>query len=152
MMNEEQEILKIEIPIEEETAMKPETVNGRGLNVKGGVAKIGQGVNQAGQAAWDSNARKTVTDSMKKGVQKGVTVVASKSADLMNEHMIKAAERQARQQAAQVETKIRETDWQAEAGKGAAVGLRWASERVGQLAARFAGNEKTPNEAQTLDD
>jgi hypothetical protein len=80
-----------------------------------------------------------------------VTVVASKSADLMNEHMIKAAERQARQQAAQVETKIRETDWQAEAGKGAAVGLRWASERVGQLAARFADNEKTPNEAPPLD-
>lgn len=152
-MNDEPEILKIEIPLEEdEVPAKAEGDNGRRLNLnvkegmKRGVNKVGQGVNRAGQAAWHSDTRKSVTGGMKRGVQKGVTAVASKSAELMHEHMIKAAENQARQQAANMETKIRETDWQAEASKGAAAGLHLASDLVGRLAARLTGPEKPPDQ------
>lgn len=151
MDSEQEEILKIEIPVEEDPPLVPaEEARGPRFDVKGGVKagadKVSQGMNSAAQAAWNSDARKTVSGGVKKGVAKGVTAVAAKSAELMHEHMVKAAEEQAKQQAANVQTKIKETDWQAEAGKGAAAGLRWASQQIGKLAARFNPPEKEPEE------
>jgi hypothetical protein len=150
-MTEEQEILKIEIPVEEETAVKPQVESGRTLDVKAGAKRIGQEAakvtGHTAQKVWDSEARKSVTGGVKKGVQKGATAVTNKSAELLHEHLVKTAEQQARQQAANLETRIRETDWKAEAGKGAAAGLRWASKQLKQWQQRM--EEKTDEDRTT---
>lgn len=143
-MDDSQEILKIEIPDEEETpATKPD--DGRAPKTdravqlgKGAVQTAAGAAAQAAQKGWDSQARKTATGAVKKGAQKGATAVAAKSAELMHEHLVKAAEEQARQQAANMQTRLKETDWKAEAGKGASGALRWASRQVSQLANRIS--------------
>jgi hypothetical protein len=140
-MTEKQEILKIEIPVEEETAVKPQQESGRTFDVKAGAKRVGQEAAQVAgstaQQVWDSEARKSVTGGVKKGVQKGATAVTHKSAELLHEHLVKTAEQQAQQQADNLKTYIRETDWKAEAGKGAAAGLRWASKQLKQLQQRM---------------
>lgn len=146
-MDESPEILKIEIPDEEETPpLTPD--DGRAATIKERAAQAGKGAAQAvtgaaaqaAQKGWDSEARKTVTGAVKKGAQKGATAVAAKSADLLHEHLVKAAEEQARQQKANLETRLRETDWKAEGGKAATATLRWASRQVDQLARRLAAD------------
>lgn len=144
MTKQDEEIIIIEILDEEEdTQSTDKDAKGRRLDVKSAAARASQGVGQAAQQAWDSDARKTVTGGVKKGVAKGTTAVAAKSAQFLHEHMVKAAEEQAKQQAANLQTKVRETDWRAEAGKGAAAGLRWASAQVGKLASRLAASPET---------
>ncbi|MBX3058504.1 MAG: hypothetical protein KF770_18735 [Anaerolineae bacterium] len=143
-MDESPEILKIEIPDEEETPPQV-TTDGRTPPLKERAAQAGKGaaqavtgaVTQAAQKGWDSEARKTVTGAVKKEAHKGATAVAAKSADLVHEHLVKAAEEQARQQKAYLETRLRETDWKAEAGKGVAATLRWASRQVDRLTQRL---------------
>jgi hypothetical protein len=154
-MNDSQEILKIEIPDEEETPPDtPEngrtptsTFKDRAIQSGKGAAQAAAGAAaQAAQKGWDSQARKSVTGAVKKGAQKGVTAVAAKSADLLHEHLVKAAEEQARQQAAHMQTRLRETDWKAEAGKGASAALRWASQQVEQLSGRINTPSPAPNQ------
>ncbi len=148
-MDESTEILKIEIPDEEETpAATPD--NGRTTTIKERATQAGKGAAQAvtgaaaqaAQKGWDSDARKTVTGAVKKGA----TAVAAKSADLLHEHLVKAAEEQARQQKTNLETRLRETDWKAEGGKAATASLRWASRQVGQLARRLSPSSPTPDQ------
>ncbi|HRQ39292.1 MAG TPA: hypothetical protein PLD25_15400 [Chloroflexota bacterium] len=146
-MDESPEILKIEIDDEEDT-LPQLSADGRTATLKERAAQAGKGAaqavagaaTQAAQKGWDSEARKSVTGTVKKGAQKGVTAVAAKSADMVHEHLIKTAEEQARQQKAQLETRLRETDWKAEAGKGASATLRWTSQQIGRLAQRLAAN------------
>lgn len=142
MMSDEQEVLKIEIATEEETPAPPQRHQVLS-EVRAGASRAGQEAGRAAQKAWNSPARKAATSSVKTGVQKGVTAVAAKSADLVHEHMVKAAQRQARQQAAHLQTRIQKTDWKAEAGKGAAAGLRWASTQIGRLANRLQRQSTT---------
>lgn len=151
-MADEPEILKIVIDDEvspsvaEKSDGRPPDAHpqdGRHIDLKAGANKLGQEAGRAAGKVWESDARKTVTGGVKKGVHKGATAVAAKSADLMHEHLVKAAERQARQQAANLETRIRETDWKKEASKGTAAGLRWASQRVGQLASHLTSTDQT---------
>lgn len=145
MAKPDKEILKIEIPIEEEEAQPADKdTQGHRPAVKSAAARAGQSVGRAARQAWQSDARKTVTGTVRKGVARGTTAVAAKSAQFLHEHMVQAAEDQARQQAANLQTKVRQTDWRATAGKGAAAGLRWASTQVGKLAARLM----TPPEAE----
>lgn len=143
-MDQEPEIIRIEIPVEEDPPLRAEEKRGPRLDYKAGANRAGQAFNKAAGKAWGSRARKSVTGGVKKGVAKGVTAVAAKSADLMHEHLLKAAETQAKQQAANLETKLRETDWQTEASKGAAAGLSWAGEQVEKLATRFSPEEERP--------
>lgn len=152
-MDESTEILKIEIPDEEETPAATPT-DGRITTIKERATQAGKGAAQAvtgaaaqaAQKGWDSEARKTVTGAVKKGAQKGATAVAAKSADLLHEHLVKAAEEQARQQKTNLETRLRETDWKAEGGKAATASLRWASRQVGQLARRLSPSSPTPDQ------
>ncbi len=148
-MTDQQDILRIEIPVEEEASVTPVQDTAQAFTVRAGANRVGQEASRAVQKAWDSKARKSATGSMKKGVQKGVTAVAAKSTELMHEHMVKAAERQARQQAANLETRIRETDWKSVAGKGATAGLRWASNQIERLAVRLMPKTTTDEEEKT---
>ncbi len=152
-MNESPKILKIEIPDEDEAPAvaagdnSTTTIKERVAQASKGAAQAATGAAaQAAQKGWDSEARKTVTGAVKKGAQKGATAVAAKSADLLHEHLVKAAEEQARQQKAHLETRLRETDWKTEGGKAASSALRWASRQIGQLAGRLATPASSTNQ------
>ncbi|MCP4360840.1 MAG: hypothetical protein GY796_22765 [Chloroflexi bacterium] len=148
-MNEEPEILKIEIPVEEEDVAGPPTKSQS--DTVSAADKVKSGARQTTQKMWQSDARKKATDGVKKGVKVGVTAVAAKSAELMHEHMVKAADRQARQQAANLETRLKETDWKAEAGKGVSAGLSWASQKAGQLAERLKSEPDQPERDDSVE-
>jgi hypothetical protein len=132
-MSEEKEYLKIEVPVEEETPFVPE---------QPGPTAVDAVKTQAASAAkqvWDSDMRKKATG----GLKKGATAVAVKGQQVVQDHMVKAAEEKARQQTEALKTKIRETDWQHEAKQNTAKGLRWLSEQLSKLAERFTPKEET---------
>lgn len=127
-----QEPIKIEIA-EKETPFIPESSR---PNIKTKAAQAGKTIAsktaKTAQKAWQSEPRRKVT----RGVAKGATAVASKSGRFLSEKVAQTAERQARERAAAVQTRIRETDWKAEAKSGTVKSLRWLSERLARLAAR----------------
>ncbi len=130
----EKEILKIEIPVEDETPFVPEQNSSRKLTTRAGEAAA-----VTAHKAWDSDARKQVTG----GVKRGVTAVAKKGTHLVQEKMVKVAEEQARERLTAVKTTIRETDWKHEAQSKTAQGLNWLSQKLSQLATRFTPKEET---------
>ncbi|WP_420640956.1 hypothetical protein [Candidatus Leptofilum sp.] len=130
-MSEDNRYLKIEIPVEEETPFVPEQDQPTTVDaVKSQAAS-------AAKQAWDSELRKKAT----RGMKRGAAAVATKSQQVVQERMVKAAEEQARQQTEAIKTKIRETDWQHEAKQGTANGLRWLSTQLSKLAERFTPKE-----------
>ncbi|MCP4425239.1 MAG: hypothetical protein GY803_12150 [Chloroflexi bacterium] len=145
-MTQEKEILKIEIPVEEETPFVPESGRAR-PDVKGKAAQAGKTavktVGKTAKKAWDSEPRRKVTRS----VAKGTATVAAKSGRFVSEKVAQAAERQARERAAAAQTRLRETDWKAEAKGGAARSLQWLSRKFSELAARMNAPAKAENEA-----
>ena len=142
-MIQEQEPIKIEIPVEEETPFVPEH-EGRGSNAKAKAAQVGKSVASTTartvRKAWDSESRRKVT----RGVAQGATTVASKGGRFVSEKVAQAAERQAREQVTAVQTRVKETDWKAEAKNGTAQSLRWLSHRLSCLAARLTGEKAPP--------
>lgn len=135
-MQEDQTPIKIEI-LEEEKPFVAEEAQPDG---KEKVKAVGQQVSEtavaAAQKAWQSDARKKVTGTIRQGAAKGVHAVQDKVAQ--------TAEEQARAQTAALQNKLRETDWKHEAQTGAARGLRWLSQQLANLSQRFAPAEKSP--------
>lgn len=133
-MTQEQEILKIEIPVEEETPFVPERPRSdvKAKAVAAGKTAVSATAHTA-QKAWDSEPRRKVTRSVARGTAK----VAGKTSKFVTEKVAQAAERQARERATAVQTRIRETDWKAEAKSGTARSLNWLSQRLSQLAAKI---------------
>ena len=143
-MTQEQEILKIDIPVEEETPFVPEQPRS---NVKAKAVEAGKTAVSAtartAQKAWDSEPRRKVT----RGVARGTAKAAGKTSKFVSEKVAKAAEKQARERATAVQTRIQETDWKAEAKSGTARSLNWLSERLARLAAKInAPRPKDSNE------
>ena len=134
-----EEILKIEIPVEEETPFVPEQPNPRTIKSRAGDAgrKVAASAATTAQKAWESDARKKVTG----GVKRGATAVAKKGTHLVQEKMVKVAEEQAKERVAAAKIKLRETDWKHEAQSKTAQGLSWLSQKLSQLAARFTPKE-----------
>ena len=142
----EQEPIKIVIEEDETAPFVPEDT---GRNVKARVGEAGkQAATVAGSAAkkaWRSNARKKVT----RGMKRGATAVAAKGGQAVQTAVVQRAEDQARQRVERAKTRIRETDWKAEAKTGAERGLRWLSQKLARLAERVHQNqivEKTPED------
>ena len=77
------------------------------------------------------------------------TAVAAKGGQAVQTAVVQRAEDQARQRVERTKTRIRETDWKAEAKTGAERGLRWLSQKLARLAERVHQNqivEKTPED------
>ena len=133
-MTQESEIIKIEIPVEEETPFVPEQSR---PDVKAKAAQAGKTAVSAtartAKKAWDSEPRRKVT----RGVAKGTAKAASKTSKFVSEKIAHAAEKQARERATAVQTRIKETDWKGEAKSGTARSLNWLSERLARLAAKI---------------
>lgn len=125
------------IPVVEEPPLVPE-VTGRRPKVRARQAakRVSQGAGKAARRAWRSEARRKVT----RGIGQGATAVAAKGTQVIDRQVRKTAERQAQA----VQTRLRETDWKAEAKTGAAKGLRWLSQRFSSLAARLTSQKNPP--------
>ncbi len=133
-MTQEQEILKIEIPVEEEVPFVPERPRPdvKAKAVEAGKTAVSTTARTA-QKVWDSEPRRKVTRSVARGTAKA----AGKTSKFVSEKVAQAAERQARERATAVQTRIRETDWKAEAKSGTARSLNWLSQRLSRLAAKI---------------
>lgn len=140
-MTQEQDILKIEIPVEEEAPFVPEPA---GSDVKGKVVAAGKtavtATTRTAKKAWDSEPRRKVT----RGVAKGTAKAVGKTSKFVGEKVGQAAERQARERVTAVQTRIKETDWKTEAKSASARSLRWLSDRLSRLAAKI--NTPAPKE------
>ncbi len=122
------------IPVLEEAPLLAERPSrSTGAQVKQTAVAAGQQVANAAQKAWRTEARRKVT----RGLKRGTTAAAAKGSKLVQDKVVAAAERQAREQAAAVQTRLKEMDWKAEAQTGAAKTLRWLSARLSSLAARL---------------
>ncbi len=138
-MQDERDYLKIEIPDEEDAPFVPEQSTGSRVKECAGTAGrqvAGTAVSTA-QKVWQSDARKKVTHEVKRGA----STVASKTARVVQDKMVKTAEEQAKAQYEAMQTRIRETDWKREVQSGTARGLRWLSQKFARLAARFTPQE-----------
>ena len=148
-MNEEKEYLKIEIPVEEEDPpFVPEQSQTAAAStlLSTGMGVVKEQAASAAKQAWDSDLRKKATKGMRQGATAVAGTVAAKSQQVVQERMVKTAEQQARQQTEALKTKLRETDWQHEAKRGTANGLRWLSAQLSKLAKRFTPKEEPENE------
>lgn len=141
-MTKEQDVLKIEIPVEEEATFVPERPRS---DVKTKMKEAGKmavsATAQTAKKAWNSEPRRKVT----RGVARGTAKVVGKSSQFVGEKIGQAVERQARERATAVQTRIKETDWKAEAKTGAVRSLNWLSQRLSRLAARI--NTPRPKDA-----
>jgi hypothetical protein len=133
-MAQEHEILKIEIPVEEETPFVPERPR---PNVKVTVKEAGKtAVSAAAHAAkkvWNSEPRRKVT----RGAARGTAKIVGKSSQFVGQKVGEVVEKQARDRATAVQTRIKETDWKTEVQTGTAHSLNWLSQRLAGLAARL---------------
>ncbi len=141
-MQEERDYLKIEIPVEEDAPFVPEQAGTS--RVKESAGRLAESAGNAGRQvtetavstakkAWQSDARKKVTNEVKRGA----STVAGKTARVVQDKMVKTAEEQAKAQYEAMQTRVRETDWKHEAQSGTARGLRWLSQKFAELAERF---------------
>jgi hypothetical protein len=143
-MTQKQEILKIEIPVEEETPLIPEQSRPdvRAKAVSAGKTAVSATAHTA-KKVWDSEPRRKIT----RGVARGTAKAANKAGHFVSEKVAPTAERQARERVTAVQTRLKETDWKAEAKSGTARSLHWLSERLARLAAKInAPTPKTGND------
>lgn len=96
----------------------------------------------AAHKVWQSDVRKRVTQSVGRGAKK----VVKKGGQAMTNMVVKTAERQAREQAAAMQQRLQETDWKEVSKEGAAATLRWLSQKLAYLAARFRPDEEESKE------
>jgi hypothetical protein len=96
-------------------------------------SQVGQQATDVAKKAWQSDARKKVTGTVGRGAKK----VMKKGSAVVTDAVVRTAERQARERATAVQQRIQETDWKEASKEGAATGLRWLSQKLAKLAARF---------------
>jgi hypothetical protein len=99
----------------------------------------------AAQKAWKSDSGRKVAKKLQEATDSGVRYMGTRVAD--------AAEAQAKQRAADVQNRIKETDWQVEAKSGLVTGMKWLSGQIGELAQRLTpdadeSQEKSPSDVE----
>lgn len=138
----EQEPIKIVIPIEEEPPLKTEQLKtGAGSVAKNAGLKAAAVAKVAAEKAWQSETGRKAAKKLQEASDRGIRYVGTRMAD--------TAEQQAKQTAAAVQQRIKETDLQQEAKVGLASGLHWLSSQISELAGRMGPGE--PKEKDPTD-
>ena len=138
----EQEPIKIIIPIEEDPPMKVERVSSDPGTVARDSGRRAAAVAKALAAkAWNSEAGRKAARKLQQASDRGVRYVGTRAAD--------AAEQTAKERAAAVQERIKETDWQQEAKGGLVGGLQWLSSQLAEAAQRVGPGE--PKEKSPTD-
>lgn len=134
-MSNQQEPLKIEIPVEEENA-KPES----------GVADVASELRNLGkqfantlQTAWNSSERQKMEGEIKEGLK----FFADEVGKVFNEVKESPAAQKVREEASEIRTKVDGSDLGKKAREGMAQGLGWLSRELSKLAERFTSPEST---------
>ena len=126
--------LKIEVPMEDETVYKPEKPQS---TVKGAAKQTGKTVATTAVSAWKSDTRKKVTGP----IRKGITAITVKTGLVIQRQVSKVVEQKLQEEREAMQTRLKETDWKAEAKKGTAKSINWLSEKTGNLAERVSSDE-----------
>jgi hypothetical protein len=130
----EQEVLKIEIPIEEEPPLKVETPkSGAKSAVSDTGRKIAGLAKDAAQRAANSEVGRKTAGKVQEVTDRGVRAVGTRMAD--------TAEDQARQTVEAMQKRLKETDWEREGKEGLSSGLQWLSGRLKDWADRVTPDE-----------
>jgi len=130
----EQEPIKIVIPVEEEPPLKTEQPKtGAGSVAKSAGLKAAEVAKSAAEKAWQSETGRKAAKKLQEASDKGIRYVGTRMAD--------TAEQQAKQTAASVQQRIKETDLQKEAKVGLVSGLHWLSSQLSELAGRMGPDE-----------
>lgn len=139
-MNEEE---PIRIIIEEEDLpLKADQGTSTSKSVAGGAGRKAAVVAKAAaDKAWNSETGRKAAKKLQEASDRGVRYVGTRMAD--------AAEEQAKQTAANVQERMKSTDWQEEAKVGLVGGLKWLSTQVAELADRVGPGE--PKEKSPTD-
>jgi hypothetical protein len=135
----EEEPIKIVI-VDEEPPLKADP---HAANTQSAVADTGKKAaviaKVALEKAWNSETGRKAAKKLQEASDRGIRYVGTRMAD--------AAEEQAKQTAAAVQQRVRETDWQEEAKVGLVSGLKWLSAQAAELAGRVTADkpeEKSP--------
>ena len=140
----EQEPIKIIIPVEEEPPLKAERAASTPRTVaKDAGSKAAVAAKVAAGKAWNSDAGRKAAKKLQEVSDRGIRYVGTRMAD--------SAEQQAKQTAAAMQDRLRETDWQKEAKVGLVGSLKWLSEQVAGLADRVGPGEPKEKSPTDLD-
>jgi len=138
----EQEPLKIVIPVEEEPPLKAERQKTNASSIaKDTGLKAAAAAKIAAEKAWQSETGRKAAKKLQEVSDRGIRYMGTRMAD--------TAEQQAKQTAASVQQRIKETDLQQEAKGGLVTGLNWLSSQLSELATRMgpgAPKEKGPTD------
>lgn len=138
----DQEPIKIIIPIEEEPPLKSQQEKTTvGDVAKNTGLKAAAAAKVAAEKAWQSETGRKAAKKLQEVSDRGIRYVGTRMAD--------TAEQQAKQTAATVQQRIKETDFQQEAKVGVVGGLRWLSGQLAELAQRMGPaepKEKSPTD------
>ena len=132
-----QEPLKIEIPVDEEPAVKPE-----GRDITGELRNLGQQFASTLEAAWNSQERVRVEGEIREGMK----LFADEVGRVLNNVRESAAAQKVREEAVEIKQKVEEKELTHKARNGIAQGLGWLSQELGKLAEKFTPAEKSPED------
>ncbi len=138
-MMDDQTVLKIEIPVEDETVYQPETTK-PGVNEQ--ISQTKQQVSATAVNLWQSESRQKAT----RKIGGAVNAATVKTGLFIQQKLSDLTAKGVRQEAASIQTRVQETDWSAELRNNSSNGLRWVSQQAAQLADRTAG-DSTDEEA-----
>ena len=136
-MSDDKTYLKIEIPAEEEIIHKPETSEPKVKvkeTAKTTALNTGKAVASTAATAWKSDTRKKVTAP----IRRGITAVTVKTGQAIQGQISKVVEKKVQEEKEAMQTRIKETDWTAEAKKGTVKGINWLSQKANNLSERVA--------------
>jgi len=147
-MTEEQTPIIIVIPEEEEIPFVPERP---GSDVQGKTSKIGKRVTETAGMTIKKAKQSKVWEKTTRSLKRGANSIMTKGGRFVGDKIAEVTERQAREKATAVRTRIQSVDWKQEAKTGTAKGLRWLSNSLSKMAERFTpveqgSPEKTPEQ------
>lgn len=141
-MSEEKTYLKIEVPVEDETVYKPKNSEPKVRvkdTAKTTALNTGKAVASTAASAWKSDTRKKITAP----IRRGVTAVTVKTGQAIQGQISKVVEQKMQEEKEAMQTRIKETDWAAEAKKGTVKGISWLSQKANDLSERVTPEQKS---------
>ena len=138
-MTNEQDPIKIEIPVDEEASYKAETGN---VDVANEFRNLGKQFANTLESAWKSEERQRIEGEIREGMQNFADELSKLFSDVKES---KTGQR-VMEEAETVKTKVGEAEIGRKAQSSVAKGLGWLSEELSRLADRFTPVEKSPED------
>ncbi len=138
----------IKIIIEDEESYKADRVQSKSRAVVNETGKkLTDAAKQSVQKAWDTDARRTITQRVSEGLDAAVTQ-GSRAISLK---VAETTEKTAREQATAVQSRLQDVDWKTEAQSGLASGLKWISAQLSEMAEKVTTPENNKQEKSPPD-